>query len=165
MNGGGIRTDTLYFEDASEDDPADITRRVVVDILPFPNNVVELEITGETLLAALENGVSRIEEGAGRFPQVSGITYTYDPAAEPGDRIVDATAGGEPVDPAATYTLATNDFVSGGGDGYSMLGDATVLVSSNEGALLSDLVIKTIEDAGTISPTTEGRITRQGEGS
>jgi len=163
MNGGGIRTDRLYFEDASEDNPAEITRRVVVDILPFPNNVVELEITGETLLAALENGVSRVEEGAGRFPQVSGITYTYDPTAESGDRITEATAGGDPIDSEATYTLATNDFVSGGGDGYSMLSDATVLVSSNEGALLSDLVIDTIEEQGTISPTTEGRIIRQGE--
>jgi len=163
MNGGGIRTDRLYFEDASEDNPAEITRRVVVDILPFPNNVVELEITGETLLAALENGVSRVEEGAGRFPQVSGITYTYDPTAESGDRITEATAGGDPIDSEATYTLATNDFVSGGGDGYSMLSDATVLVSSNEGALLSDLVIDTIEEQGTISPTIEGRIIRQGE--
>jgi len=163
MNGGGIRTDRLYFEDASEDDPVAITRRVVVDILPFPNNVVELEVTGETLLAALENGVSRVEAGAGRFPQVSGITYTYDPTAESGDRIVDATAGGDPIDPDATYTLATNDFVSGGGDGYGMLSDATVLVSSNEGALLSDLIINTIEEQGTISPTTEGRITRQSE--
>ena len=163
MNGGGIRTDRLYFEDASGDDPAEITRRVVVDILPFPNNVVELEVTGETLLAALENGVSRVEEGAGRFPQVSGITYTYDPTAESGDRITEATAGGDPIDPEATYTVATNDFVSGGGDGYSMLSDATVLVSSNEGALLSDLVIRTIQERKTISPTTDGRITRQGE--
>jgi len=94
---------------------------------------------------------------------VSGINYTYDPTAESGDRITEATAGGDPIDPEATYTLATNDFVSGGGDGYDMLSDATVLVSSNEGALLSDLVIRTIDEQGTISPTTEGRIIRQGE--
>jgi 2',3'-cyclic-nucleotide 2'-phosphodiesterase/3'-nucleotidase len=161
MNGGGIRTDSLYFEDASEDDPADITQKLVVNVLPFPNNVVELEVAGETLLQALENGVSRVEEQSGRFPQVSGIEYTYDPGAAVGERIVEATLEGEEIDPEGTYELATNDFVAGGGDGYEMFADATRLLPSNEGALLSDLVATTIEAEGTISPTTEGRITRQ----
>jgi 2',3'-cyclic-nucleotide 2'-phosphodiesterase/3'-nucleotidase len=161
MNGGGIRTDSLYFEDASEDDPADITQKLVVNVLPFPNNVVELEVSGETLLQALENGVSRVEEQSGRFPQVSGIEYTYDPGAAVGERIVEATLEGEEIDPEGTYELATNDFVAGGGDGYEMFADATRLLPSNEGALLSDLVATTIEAEGTISPTTEGRITRQ----
>lgn len=161
MNGGGIRTDSLYFEDASEENPAEITQKLVVNILPFPNTVVEIEVTGETLLAALENGVSRVEEGAGRFPQVSGIVYTYDPDAAVGDRIVEATINGEAIDPEESYALATNNFVADGGDGYTMFADAPRLITANEGALLSDLVANRIEAAGSISPTTEGRISRQ----
>jgi len=164
MNGGGIRTGTRYFEDASEDAPADITQKLVVNVLPFPNNVVGLELSGSTLMTALENGVSRVEELSGRFPQVSNITYTYDPSQPAGNRIVEATVGGESIDSDASYSLATNDFVSGGGDGYSMLADASVYLPGNEGALLSDLLINRISEAGTISPTTEGRITRRESG-
>jgi 2',3'-cyclic-nucleotide 2'-phosphodiesterase/3'-nucleotidase len=156
MNGGGIRSDTLY-------EPGDITKRTIVDILPFPNNVVKLEVSGETLLAALENGVSQLEDLAGRFPQVSGMAYSFDPNEPVGDRIVEATVDGESVDPDATYTLGTNDFVSGGGDGYEMLADATVLVPGNEGTLLSGLVTEVVQRRGTISPEVEGRITNVAE--
>lgn len=155
MNGGGIRTDTLY-------EPGQITKRWVVDVLPFPNNVVELEVSGETLLAALENGVSRVEELAGRFPQVSGMRYAYNPDNPVGRRIVRATAGLEPIRPEETYTLATNDFVSGGGDGYSMLAEAEVLLPGNEGPLLSNLVADAIQRRGTVSPTTGNRINVSG---
>jgi 2',3'-cyclic-nucleotide 2'-phosphodiesterase/3'-nucleotidase len=158
MNGGGIRSDTLY-------EPGDVTRRTIVDILPFPNDVVKLDVSGETLLAALENGVSQLEELAGRFPQVSGMAYSFDPSQPVGDRIVEATVDGEPVEPDATYALGTNDFVSGGGDGYEMLADATVLLPGNEGALLSALVTEVVRQRGTISPEVEGRITNVAESS
>ncbi|PSQ07802.1 2',3'-cyclic-nucleotide 2'-phosphodiesterase [Halobacteriales archaeon QS_6_71_20] len=151
-NGGGIRTDRVY-------EAGEITKRTVVDVLPFPNNVVKLEVSGETLRAALEHGVGAVEESSGRFPQVSGIAYTYDPDAEPGSRIVEATVGGEPIDDGATYELGTNDFVAGGGDGYGGLAAAETLVGANDGALLSTAVIDAIEADGTISPTVEGRIT------
>jgi 2',3'-cyclic-nucleotide 2'-phosphodiesterase/3'-nucleotidase len=152
MNGGGIRTDTLY-------EPGDITKRTVVNVLPFPNNVVKLELSGETLLAALENGVSRLDELSGRFPQVSGMAYSFDPGEPVGSRIVEATVDGEPIGSDATYTIGTNDFVSGGGDGYEMFADATVLLPGNEGALLSGLVIDVVQRRGTISPEREGRVT------
>jgi 2',3'-cyclic-nucleotide 2'-phosphodiesterase/3'-nucleotidase len=158
MNGGGIRSDTLY-------EPGDVTRRTIVDILPFPNDVVKLDVSGETLLAALENGVSQLEDLAGRFPQVSGMAYSFDPSQPVGDRIVEAAVDGEPVEPDATYALGTNDFVSGGGDGYEMLADATVLLPGNEGALLSALVTEVVRQRGTISPEVEGRITNVAESS
>ncbi len=108
--------------------------------------------------------MSRVEAGAGRFPQVSGITYTYDPTAESGDRIVDATAGGDPIDPDATYTLATN-VSSPAAATATYARDATVLVSSNEGALLSDLIINTIEERGRNRRPRSGRITRLSDAS
>jgi 2',3'-cyclic-nucleotide 2'-phosphodiesterase/3'-nucleotidase len=164
MNGGGIRGDKRYRPDASESDPATVTRETVVSLLPFPNTTVGLTVSGETLLAALENGVSRVADGSGRFPQVSGLSYAYDPSRPAGERLMEATVGGEPVDPDAGYDLATNDFVAGGGDGYAGLTGADRYRPAEEGALLSDLVADRVEAAGTISPETEGRITVVGNG-
>ena len=117
-NGGGIRGDTTY--------PAgtELTRKDILTELPFGNVTVLAEVTGTDLLAALENGVSQVEDTAGRFPQVSGLGFTYDPAAPAGSRIVEVTVGGAPLDPARTYRLATNDYLLGGGDGYASLNRA-----------------------------------------
>jgi len=151
MNGGGIRSDTLY--------PAgDITKKTVLNILPFQNTVTKLEISGETLLATLEHGATQYQDGG--FPQVSGMQFTFDPSRPDGDRVVEATVGGDPVDTAATYTLATNNFVAGGGDNYTMLTDETVLVPAEQGALLSALIIDVIQRETPISPEVEGRITQ-----
>ncbi|WP_049922275.1 bifunctional metallophosphatase/5'-nucleotidase [Halopiger djelfimassiliensis] len=151
QNGGGIRSDRRY-------EAGEITRRTVVDILPFPNRSVKLDVTGTTLRAAIEHGVSAVEERHGRFPQVSGMSYAYDPDAPAGDRLEAVTVAGEPLADDATYELATNDFVADGGDGYGMLADADVLAPSDEGTLLSALAIERIREAEVIAPETEGRI-------
>jgi 2',3'-cyclic-nucleotide 2'-phosphodiesterase/3'-nucleotidase len=155
MNGGGIRTDTLY------EGPLDIEKRLVFNVLPFGNTVVKLEVTGEQLHAALENGVSGVESSEGRFPQVSGMTFAWTPSAEVGDRVdpADVTVGGEPLALDATYTLATNNFLAGGGDGYSMFTDVPRQVGGDDGPLLAQVVTDAIDSDGTIAPTTEDRIT------
>ena len=89
MNGGSIRGDRTYSRHRA--DPQRHSQE-----LPFGNVVVLIELSGADLLAALENGVSQIEDGAGRFPQVSGMTFTYDPARPPGNRIVAVEVGGRP---------------------------------------------------------------------
>jgi len=159
MNGGGIRTDTLYFPDATASDPATVTARWPQQVMPFGNTVVVLEVTGEQLRAALENGVSKVEDGAGRFPQVSGMTYTWNPDNDAGNRIVSATVGGDPLDDGATYSLATNNFVSGGGDGYTMFQEVPRIVGEGDGPILSNLVRDAIDAESPIAPTVEGRIT------
>ena len=152
QNGGGIRSDTTYG-------PGEITRRTVVDVLPFPNDTVSLALTGAELLDALEHGVSAVEDGDGRFLQVSGVRYAFDADREPGDRITEATVDGEPIDENATYAVATNDFIAGGGDGYEVLEKAEVLVPAAAGERLSAAVMTAIEEDGTIAPEVEGRIT------
>jgi 5'-nucleotidase / UDP-sugar diphosphatase len=77
MNGGGIRGDRTYAPGTV------LTRKNILMELPFGNVVVLIELSGADLLAALENGVSQIEDTAGRFPQVSGMTFTFDPANPP----------------------------------------------------------------------------------
>ena len=153
QNGGGIRTGTLY-------PPGDVTDLLIRQILPFGNTTTELEVSGQTLHDALENGVSEVESLEGRFPQVSGMTFAWDPAADAGDRIdpADIAVGGDPLDLEATYTLGTNNFMAGGGDGYEMLPDATQTDAGDTN--LATLVINRIRERTPISPEAEGRITR-----
>ena len=68
--------------------------------------------------------------------------------------------GGQPLDPERRYTLATNSYTAGGGDGYAMLATAKPLVFPQDGPGLAETLIQAIERAGAIAPTAEGRITR-----
>ena len=77
-NGGGLRASI---------DAGEVTMGEVLTVLPFQNTLSTFQAKGSTIVAALENGVSQVEEGAGRFAQVAGLKYTFDPAAEPGSRV------------------------------------------------------------------------------
>jgi 5'-nucleotidase len=152
VNGGGLRGSAVT--------PAGpLTRGDVLKILPFANKIVKFEVSGEALRAALENGLSQVEKAAGRFPQVSGIRYAFDPKKAPGARLVSVNVGGKPLDPKSTYTLATFDFILGGGDGYTMFKGAKVLVPAEMGPMDSDVLLERLQ-AGPISPATDGRIQR-----
>jgi len=151
-NGGGIRTDALF--------PAGpIRRRDVFAWLPFGNIVTKVAVTGAAVRAALENGVSQWQQVAGRFPQVSGLQFTFNPDRPAGSRVLGVTVGGRPLDDAATYTVATNDFMLRGGDGYAMFTTGQVLISPSGGPLMVTAVMEAIQRARTISPRAEGRIT------
>jgi len=104
-----------------------ITRGQVLAVLPFGNVVVTLEVNGVELKTMLENGVSKMPGVDGRFPQVSGLCFTYDIAAPVNSRVTSAVladASGHctatPVDltSATTYKIAENDFMASSGDGY-----------------------------------------------
>jgi 5'-nucleotidase len=155
MNGGSIRADDIIK-------PGDLTRRDVLSMLPFKNRVVKLELTGAILRAALEHGVARSAEDAepGRFPQVSGMRYVFDARRSPGARITKLTVNGKALDDRKTYTLATTDYVAGGGDGYAMLKDARLLIPVAQGQFDSDVLQKAISLVRAIAPKTDGRITR-----
>lgn len=151
VNGGGIRGNKEY-------PPGPITRRDVLTELPFGNRTVKLEVTGETVLAALENGVSDVANAAGRFPQVSGLRFAADLTKPAGQRVSDVSVGGQPLDKAATYTLATNDYMFGGGDGYDMLKSAKPLLGVRDAKLMANDVMAHIAARKTVMPKVEGRI-------
>lgn len=151
-NGGGIRGNKIYPPGTV------LTGRDVLSELPFGNTTVVLELTGRDLVAALENGLSQIEEGAGRFPHVSGIEVRYDPSRPAGDRVLAVNRAGMVLDPAATYTLATNDYLAGGGDGYDMLADKRRLVDVNAGTLDTTQVIDYVTARGEVAPMVDGRL-------
>jgi 5'-nucleotidase len=156
LNGGSIRADELI--------PAGVlTVRNVLSILPFKNKLVKIEITGATLRAALEHGVSRSAEDAqpGGFPQVSGIQFSFDASRPPGSRIVDLKVNGRPLDEARKYTLTTTTFVAlDGGDGYTMLKGATVVIPPERAPLDSEVLQRAIRSVRAIAPRVEGRIKR-----
>jgi 5'-nucleotidase len=122
VNGGAIRADRVI--------PAGrMTRRELYSLMPYRNELVLLEVTGATLRAALENGVSLSSvdgKPPGRFPQVSGMRFTYDLRKAPGQRVTKVDVQGKPLDDAAVYKLATLSFVSQGNDGYTMFKDLPV---------------------------------------
>ena len=153
-NGGGIRGDRTY-------DPGTVlTRKDILTELPFGNVVMLIELSGADLLAALENGVSQVPDAAGRFPQVSGLTFSYDAAKPAGSRIVKVKIGGAPLDPGGTYKVATNDYIFGGGDGYAALGHGKPLIDASAATLMASMVIDYIAKEGEIAPKVDGRITR-----
>ena len=120
-------------------------------------------ITGQQILDAMENGVSQVEKGSGRFPQISGMEIVYDPTAPAGSRIVSIKIGGEDLDVNKVYKFATNDYALGGGDGYGMLGGGRVLINSGNGNLMANDVIDYIINNGGVKTTVEGRIKVVGE--
>ncbi len=156
-NGGGIRADRTY-------DPGTVlTRREILTELPFGNVTVVTEVTGQQILDGLENGFSQVENGAGRFPQVSGMNVVYDPTAPAGSRVVSVKIGGEDLDPNKTYKLATNDYMLGGGDGYTAFGGGKVLINAGNGSLMANDVMDYISQTGKVNNTLEGRIKTVGE--
>jgi 5'-nucleotidase/UDP-sugar diphosphatase len=155
-NGGGIRASI---------EAGPVTLGQVLTVLPFGNLVSTFELKGSYVWAALENGVSQVENGAGRFPQVSGVRFTWDGSKDPGSRIVSvdvlnpATGQYEPLDPEATYTCAANDFMRRGGDGYTMF-EENAINPYDYGDPLDVVVADYITAHSPVAPELEGRITR-----
>jgi 5'-nucleotidase/UDP-sugar diphosphatase len=154
-NGGGIRADRQY------DAGTMLTRKDILTELPFGNVTVLTEVTGQQILDALENGFSQVEDGAGRFPQVSGMTVVADLSQPAGSRVVSVMVGDQALDPSATYKLATNDFMLKGGDGYTALAGGNVLIGPRGGDLMANDVIDYIAEAGQVDAEVEGRIVFQ----
>jgi len=138
-----------------------VTMGEVLTVLPFQNTLATFQVSGATVVEALENGVSQIEDGAGRFAQVAGMKYTFDAAAEVGSRISDVMVQeGDafvPIDVAKTYTLVSNNYVRNGGDGYKMFRDAANVYDF--GPDLADVTADYLAADGPYTPYLDGRIT------
>jgi 2',3'-cyclic-nucleotide 2'-phosphodiesterase (5'-nucleotidase family) len=151
VNGGSIRTSI----------PAgDVSLGQTLEAIPFNNDIVAFDIKGEDLLAALENGVSQAEAVAGRFPQVAGLRFSWNPANQPGSRIqsVDIMTDGvfKPLDKSAIYRVVTNSYLFSGGDGYTSFKNGTNVWYL--GFIDYDILTKYIAQHSPVSPRVEGRI-------
>jgi len=154
QNGGGIRASVPKGM---------ITMGQVLEVLPYGNQITVLGLSGEDVWAALENGVSQVEDGSGRFPHVGGMRYTFNPSAEVGSRVTSvqvwdtASESYIAIDTATTYQLATNHFVANGGDDYESF--AQVSNRYETGWLLSDAFAEFLDGFTPVAPSIEGRIT------
>ena len=152
-NGGGLRASI---------DSGEITMGEVITVLPFSNTLATVDISGADVIDALENGVSDVENGAGRFPQVSGLKFSFDLSQPVGERISDVMVKeGEdfvPIDEDVTYTVVTNDFMRTGGDGYGTFaeGDNPYDFGPPLERVLADYIASL---GGEYTPYTDGRIT------
>ena len=118
-------------------------------------------VTGEQLRTALEDSVSQVEIVEGSFLQVSGLSFTYSLEKPANERILTIHINGRELDPKQTYSVATSDYLANGGDGYDVFLNAQHKEqSSQQSDLLSDVVIRMIQQQKTIKPKVEFRIKR-----
>ena len=176
-NGGGLRdtlpaatykvTNTSYKRPSTgSTGPYDVTLGDAISVLPFGNSVAIATISGTQLWAALENGVSAYTTGGGRFPQISGFKFSFDTSKAAGSRVTAVTKldGTAIAKDDKKYTVAVNDFMLYGGDGYTMLNPTT---AKFPGKLLLDILVDGLKaDAAagkvTQTPKADGRITKVG---
>lgn len=120
QNGGGVRVSV----------PAGpMTMNTAFTLLPFTNVIVEFELTGAQVIAAVEDGISAVVDGGstGPYPYAAGLRWDVDMSKPKGQRLSNVqvrnktTGAWSAIDPARIYVLATNDFVAAGGDGYATL--------------------------------------------
>lgn len=158
QNGGGLRASI---------DAGPISMGEVISVLPFQNTLSTFLLKGEDVVAALENGASQIEEGAGRFAQVAGLKYTVDPAAEAGSRISDVQVmmdgAWAAIDPQAEYGVVSNNYMRSGGDGYDVFA-VNGMKAYDFGPDLADVLAEyLIQQGPDFEPATDGRITVLGD--
>ena len=147
QNGGGIRASI---------DAGQVSMGDVLTVLPFQNTLSTFQVSGAVLVEALENGVSQVEEGAGRFPQVSGMSFAFDASAPVGSRVSDVMIGGAAVDLDKVYGVVSNYYVRNGGDGYGMFKKATN--PYDFGPDLADVTAEFLAANVPYTPYTDGRI-------
>jgi 2',3'-cyclic-nucleotide 2'-phosphodiesterase (5'-nucleotidase family) len=154
-NGGGIRAS--IGTTASAETPYAITMKDMATVFPYGNTVATVEITGAQLLEALEAATYESPGQLGAFPQVSGIAFeihsyveyaagpqyggsTYFSPQNPGSRVKNVTVNGQPLDLGKKYVIATNDFITAGGDTYAVFKQTSKL--TNLGVAMEDAMIQ-----------------------
>ncbi|MDK2885443.1 MAG: 5-nucleotidase / UDP-sugar diphosphatase, partial [Thermosipho sp. (in: thermotogales)] len=129
QNGGGIRASIQ---------PGKITIRDILTVLPFGNTVYVMKLKGSELLKVLEYAAS-LEEGKGAWLHVGGLTWK-----SVGAKVTEVMVNGEPLDPDKVYTVVTNNYMAGGGDGYTVLKENKDS-GYDTGFVLADVVVEYIQ--------------------
>lgn len=162
MNPGGIRAPLTYAAKGAEGDGV-VTYAEGFTVQPFANTVNLQDFTGAQLVQVLKEQVSGSNAAAPKVLQVSsGLTYTLDLTKSGADRVVTDSIrlNGAAIDPAATYRVATNSFLAGGGDGFPTLGQGTNdLVGGDDLAALEKYLLANSSASAPIAPPAANRIT------
>jgi 5'-nucleotidase / UDP-sugar diphosphatase len=128
-----------------------ITYGQLYQALPFDNVIASIDIKGDAILAILERTV------AGRRGNmvVAGMTYTFDYGKPAGSRLLSATIGGKPIDPARVYRINTIDYLATGGDGQTTFTQGKIITLGDR---VADVVAEYIKTHSPVNPKVEGRI-------
>lgn len=146
MNPGGIRADL---------DAGNITFGELFTIQPFGNTLVQLDMTGAQIVQVLEQ--QWLGQASPKMLQIAGFEYTWNPAAPVGSRIVEVRLAGVAIDLTATYSVTCNNFLAGGGDGFTAFKSGLNQVG---GPVDLDALIEYVHDHGTINTPVGPRIFR-----
>ena len=155
MNPGGVRTDLIYAASGSEGDGV-VTYGEAFAVQPFSNVMGVTSLTGAQLDALLEQQWTSAGEKI--LQPSANLHFTIDRSKPVGDRVSDITIDGAPIDPAATYKVAANNFLLGGGDGFTVFTEGQDQVL---GAIDLDTFVAYFNAQGTISPPPLNRISGQ----
>ncbi|WP_141578696.1 bifunctional UDP-sugar hydrolase/5'-nucleotidase [Actinomadura sp. WMMA1423] len=152
MNPGGVRTDLVYKASGSEGDGV-VTYGEAFAVQPFSNVMGVTSLTGAQIDGLLEQQWTSAGEKI--LQPSANLHFTIDRAKPVGDRVSAITIDGAPVDPAATYKVAANNFLLGGGDGFTVFTEGKDQVL---GAIDLDAFVAYFNAQGTISPPALDRI-------
>ena len=139
MASGTIRGDQIY-------PPGVLKVKDMMDCFPFEDPCVVVVVRGKYLLEALENAVGKYPALEGRFPQVSGIEFSFDPSKPVGQRCSEVRVARQPIDVENEYKVVTRDYMVRGKDGFTSLmleeegGTAKSIVSEENGSLISQIL-------------------------
>ncbi|MFF3654238.1 bifunctional metallophosphatase/5'-nucleotidase [Streptomyces olivochromogenes] len=162
MNPGGIRAGLTYAASGSEGDGV-VTYGEAYTVQPFANTVNLVNLTGAQVITALQQQVSGANEAAPKILQISkGLIYTLDLTKTGAARVVadSVKLNGAAIDPAATYRVAMNSFLAGGGDGFAELGKGgDVLVGGDDLAAFESYLTANSSAAAPYPVPTADRIT------
>lgn len=125
INSGTFRSDQIH-------PPGPFTMKDLVNIIPMRDPLIVIEISGKVLLAALENSVCNFPKLEGRFPQVSGMTFAFDPSKPAGQRVDSRLVqiADEWLNLDQIYKVCIKNYMYLGCDGYTMFKDASRVVVS-----------------------------------
>src|SRR6185312_12888039 len=152
-NGGGLRASISG---------GPVTVGDIVAVLPFQNTLSTFHLAGKDIVATLENGVSQIADGAGRFPQVSGLRFSFDRSVGPNSGRIKSVEvkvgdGWQPIEPDKLYLVASNNYLRTGGDGYAVIRDKAKN-AYDYGPDLAEMLTAYLQAHRPYKPYTDGRI-------
>ncbi|KAG6833489.1 hypothetical protein H0H87_006061 [Tephrocybe sp. NHM501043] len=177
---GTLRGDSTYG-------PGVVTLGNILEILPFEDPIVVIELDGAAIWDALESSLSTWPAQEGRFPVISGFRVSWDSRREPGDRVLgvwltreseETAVDGKPIlkDTERTYKIVTREYMAQGHDGFLAFKGKPYLVDDESGHLMSSIVRKyllgsqfvammanLVPKPNNLRPRTEAAISRETE--
>ncbi|XP_037914466.1 protein 5NUC-like isoform X3 [Hermetia illucens] len=162
MQGGGIRTSIPKKEDGR------ITRSDLIEVLPYGNKLVKVQVTGQTIRDMLEKSASKMGQYYGGFLQMSGVHVIYDASAPVNQRVKSVRVlcaqcnipRYSDLEDEKFYNIIITDYILSGGDGYSITHNGAVkTLTYNDLEAVEDY----IKDRTPVYPGVEWRIRIEGE--